>query len=52
MHNWNDKVDIHFLHFFDMRSNCLECWQANIKVDIIKMPLIKGIQLRDRKQNK
>jgi len=51
VHNRDEEVDIHCLHFFDVGGDWLERWQAYIKVDIIKMPLIKGIQLKESKKS-
>lgn len=47
MHNWNEVVNIHGLHLFNVRGDSLERWEANVKVDVVKVSLIKGVKLRE-----
>ena len=46
MHNWDQVVNVYSLHLFNVRGNGLERREANIKVDIIKMSLIKGVKVQ------
>lgn len=50
MHYRDEVVDIYFVHPFDMRNDVLECWQTDIKVDLIKMLQTESIQLRQIKR--
>lgn len=47
MHHWNQVVNIHGLHLFNVRHDGLELGKANVKVDFVQMPLIKGVQLQE-----
>lgn len=47
MHHWNEVVNVHSLHLFDVGGDGLECWEADIEVDVIKVSLIKRIELQE-----
>lgn len=46
VHNRDEEVSIHCLHFLDVGCDWLKCCQTHIEVNIIQVSLIKGIQLR------